>query len=198
MSNQAGFPSVIPTARRWDFLGGVMLENGYKNFVEVGCKAGQTTGAILKMVPDARVIAIDPWQPMPQQKGVEKGETYEDWDFAKIEAEFIANVGENKARCDQWRMPSLMAASAYMASSKLASPDLIFIDAAHDYDSVMDDIRAWWPMVKEGGMLAGHDFNHKWPSVQRAVAESFDLLQVGVGPDSVWFVIKSREDQLRD
>lgn len=36
--------------------------------------------------------------------------------------------------------------------------DFIYIDAAHDYDSVKDDLEAWWPKLKEGGIFSGHDY----------------------------------------
>jgi len=36
--------------------------------------------------------------------------------------------------------------------------DFCYLDAAHDYDSVVDDLNAWWPKVKEGGVLSGHDY----------------------------------------
>jgi hypothetical protein len=62
---------------------------------------------------------------------------------------------------------------------------------------VKKDIRLWWPKIRAGGMLVGHDFNHKWPGVERAVAECFDLMQVGVAPDSVWFVIKAGDTDVR-
>ena len=28
----------------------------------------------------------------------------------------------------------------------------------HEYEGVMEDIVAWWPKLKKGGLLAGHDF----------------------------------------
>ena len=68
--------------------------------------------------------------------------------------------------------------------------DLVFIDALHDYQSVKQDIELWWSLVREGGYLVLHDFNHSWPGVQRAVAESFNLMDVGVAPDSVAFIRK--------
>ena len=37
--------------------------------------------------------------------------------------------------------------------------DFIFIDARHDYCATHDDIKAWWPKVKPGGIFAGHDYN---------------------------------------
>ena len=36
--------------------------------------------------------------------------------------------------------------------------DFIYIDAAHDYDSVVNDLNAWWPKLKEGGLFSGHDY----------------------------------------
>lgn len=36
--------------------------------------------------------------------------------------------------------------------------DFIYIDAAHDYDSVKEDLNAWWSKLKEGGVFSGHDY----------------------------------------
>lgn len=38
--------------------------------------------------------------------------------------------------------------------------DLVYIDANHDYKYVREDILAWWPKIKKGGVLAGHDYQH--------------------------------------
>lgn len=191
---QVGNTGLVDAPRRWDFLASLMLSQGYKTFVEVGCKEGRTTGHILKNVPNSRVTAIDPW--VTQEKSSDRTrESYEDWDFGKIEKEFWENVGEEKERCDMLRMTSEEA--LLVKENRHWSYDLIFIDALHDYEHVKQDISLWWPKVRVGGILSGHDFNHKWPGVERAVAESFDLMQVGVGPDSVWFIVKTSEEQFR-
>lgn len=70
------------------------------------------------------------------------------------------------------RKTSLDAAQDYPDRSL----DAVFIDAAHDYDSVCADIRAWLPKVKPGGILAGHDWS--WPTVRQAVQ---DTLPTAVG-----------------
>lgn len=57
------------------------------------------------------------------------------------------------------------------------SLDFVFIDAAHDYESVKADILAWLPKVKNNGILAGHDYYPEHPEycgVYQAVHEIFD------------------------
>jgi len=36
--------------------------------------------------------------------------------------------------------------------------DYVYIDASHDYENTINDIKVWYPKVKFGGMLAGHDW----------------------------------------
>ena len=48
--------------------------------------------------------------------------------------------------------------------------DLVFIDAAHTYEAVAEDIRAWLPKVRLGGVLCGDDYPHR--GVRRAVGEA--------------------------
>lgn len=53
------------------------------------------------------------------------------------------------------------------------SADFVFIDAAHDYDSVKADIIAWTRKVKPGGIIAGHDYEENYPGLMQAVNEAF-------------------------
>lgn len=38
--------------------------------------------------------------------------------------------------------------------------DFVFIDAGHDYYSVMKDLQGWFPKVKQNGVIAGHDYHY--------------------------------------
>lgn len=168
--------------RRWDFLAKLIDTEGYKTFVEVGCKEGRTTGFVLDKCRDVVVYAIDPWTAIPNAD-----ESYEGWDFEAIERTFWELVGANKHRCRMLKTTSDKAVEQFDDESV----GVVFIDAAHDFENVRRDIQLWWPKVKKGGVLCGHDYQHKFPGCMRAVAKSFCLMDVGCGPDSVWFVRKT-------
>lgn len=38
------------------------------------------------------------------------------------------------------------------------SVDVVFLDADHSYEAVKADLEAWYPKIKLGGLMAGHDF----------------------------------------
>ena len=39
--------------------------------------------------------------------------------------------------------------------------DLVYIDASHEYEDVKLDLNCWYPKLKIGGMLCGHDANRE-------------------------------------
>lgn len=64
--------------------------------------------------------------------------------------------------------------------------DYVYIDAQHEYDSVLRDLRAWFPKVKGGGVLGGDDCDTD--GVRRAINDFFvdGVLKI----DRDWYLIK--------
>ena len=50
-------------------------------------------------------------------------------------------------------------------------PSMVFIDAFHQYKSVMEDLR--WATALQVPIISGHDYCDKYPGVSRAVDETF-------------------------
>jgi hypothetical protein len=57
----------------------------------------------------------------------------------------------------------------------------VYIDAAHEYESVKADISAWLPKLKSGAILGGHDYlGTTEDGVTRAVNEF-----IGIGFNNI-------------
>jgi predicted O-methyltransferase YrrM len=80
---------------------------------------------------------------------------------------FEANI----KRCGVEDMIEIVESDSAAAAEHVADGTLAFcyIDAAHDYRSVREDILAWKPKLKPGAIFAGHDMHHE--PVQKAVWE---------------------------
>jgi predicted O-methyltransferase YrrM len=69
--------------------------------------------------------------------------------------------------------------------------DLVYIDASHWYDDVINDINTWLPKIKNGGYLAGHDY-HEGVQVFDAVNNFFGKTHsITKYPDSSWVIKKN-------
>lgn len=78
--------------------------------------------------------------------------------------EFLGNA--QGRRIEYFIKESIQAAAVHYDESL----DGVFIDAAHDYESVKADISAWMPKVKPDGFFGGHDIDA--PGVKQAVDEA--------------------------
>lgn len=72
--------------------------------------------------------------------------------------------------------------------------DYVFVDADHSYDGCKGDIEAWWPKLRPGAIMAGHDYGSAFPGVIVAVDECCEHL-AGCRPlvihgSTVWWVRK--------
>jgi len=71
--------------------------------------------------------------------------------------------------------------------------DFVFIDADHSATAVAADIQAWYPKVRSGGLLCGHDYDLKEPGVRTAVDDflaAHPKLAMIHKPCGSWFIKK--------
>lgn len=92
---------------------------------------------------------------------------------------FAGTLHRNVVDCGLGDVVTLIVADSVRASRLFADHSLtmMFLDAAHDGESVRRDITTWLPKVKLGGEIAGDDVgvpNEQtpvWPGVKQAVNE---------------------------
>lgn len=169
--------------------------------VEVGVYRGRTSRLLLRRFPEVTVLMVDPWRAVPEDHPYRATDdplallTQDEHD-ANYETA-MATVMPYRPRFEVLRMPSVEAA-AHEASE---SADAVFVDGDHSYEAACDDLSAWWPIVRPGGVLCGHDFGcrrrpnrkpHGVLEVSRAVREFCDAhrLAFQVGSGTVWWIEK--------
>jgi len=140
--------------------------------VEIGVNEGDFSEHVLGHWKGKKYHLVDPWmhQTMQVYDDVNnKPQEVQDEKLRKV----ISRLQGHEGRYMIHRQFSLEASKEF----KDESLDFIYVDARHDYEGVKEDMIAWWPKLKIGGLLAGHDFvpdgNHKEGAfgVQKAVAE---------------------------
>jgi predicted O-methyltransferase YrrM len=68
--------------------------------------------------------------------------------------------------------------------------DFCWIDGDHKYEDVVADIKAYLPLMKPGGVFAGHDYEKSFPDVMRAVEELCPGFERGPGTAWIYNVPK--------
>jgi len=104
--------------------------------------------------------------------------------FVEAERMFIART-KNVGNIIKIKKTSVEAAKDFEDGSL----DAVYIDAEHDEESVREDIRAWRPKIKRGGILSGHDFVLPHISKILTEEEGFEMQRITVAPDTSWAVV---------
>ncbi len=139
-------------------------------FVEVGSWKGRS-GAymgveIVNSGKEQMLVCVDTWVGSAEHQGMDI--VNEDGLYLEFQKNIEPVNDQREGTIEFIRGKSLDVVD----SIQNFSLDFVFIDASHEYEDVIGDIRAWYMKVKEGGVIAGHDYPH-WPGVKKAVEEYF-------------------------
>ena len=83
-----------------------------------------------------------------------------DQDGQEVLFQFVTKLMEKfPNRYEILRTFSVEASRSILARAQgQPSLDFVYLDARHDYEGIKEDLNAWWPLLKQGGLIAGHDF----------------------------------------
>lgn len=139
-------PTILPISRYIGFPD-LLKELGIKKGVELGVYKGKYSEILMDKIPGLDLTAIDAWK---TYKG------YKDYEVTDLETEALRQAKERAEKkgfkiMQEWSVE----ASRQFEDESL---DFIFIDCNHDFAHVVEDLAAWSPKVKKGGIISGHDF----------------------------------------
>ncbi len=165
-------------------------ENG--KIVELGCWKGKSSSFLiteaLKSGKNIDLNFVDTWAGSPEHldpsEGAYEEGLVEDPDFVyKI---FQDNINKIDYPKNILRMHTFKASKLFENNSI----DFLFIDTAHEFKHVEKEISLWYPKVKSGGIIAGHDYFY--PGVMRAVKDFSRKYDISIRViNSSWIGVKS-------
>jgi len=118
-----------------------LKELGYTTGAEIGVARGDHSELLLKTIPGLTLYCVDPWEQDSKWPN-----SWHDEALVRL-APFSG--------CSIKKKYSTDAARDFSDGSL----DFVYIDADHYFMSIAEDICAWFPKVREGGILFGHDFH---------------------------------------
>ncbi len=146
--------------------------------VEVGSYKGRSLSSIAELIKekDLKVFAVDPFLEFVQD---ERAIMQTDRRLARTlirlgfdvdpipevqVTSFDSDVEETMRQTLKefgLRRHVRLAKKTSVAAAKMVpddSVDFVFIDGDHSHDAVTTDIYTWWPKLREGGFMGGHDY----------------------------------------
>lgn len=114
--------------------------------VEIGTYRGHFAKALLDNLNIKKLYLIDPYEDYP---------AYEDNNYFPLaRAERDAHRRLKGYKNVEWVKKYATDAAKDIPDSL----DFVYIDGNHSYESVKEDIKTYYPKLREGGVLGGHDF----------------------------------------
>jgi len=128
--------------------------------VEVGVQQGDYAWDILRVNNPSELWLVDNWRPWGMGHNELRQRTF----YTHVKSRFAPFYNVHILRLNS-------AAAAATFPDRYF--DWVYIDASHDYENVNRDLQTWWPKVKPGGHMAGHDYTPRHKDIVRAVKENF-------------------------
>lgn len=170
--------SLIVSGTTRSDLPGWLAARGARTGAEIGVCYGEYSEELARGIPGLRLLCVDPWAEGKRPRSHPRSA------FAAMEQARARLAPYDCQLIRQWSP----AAASLVPDRSL---DFVYLDADHQFESVVADIRAWLPKVRQGGVLAGHDYEcqpNRYNQV--GVAVHGWTLAHGVTP---WYVLGTSE-----
>ena len=169
--------NLITKQRDRECYGTSMVRTAFPEFLKsIGCRTGAEIGvhtgaytAIFAQHLTGTFYAIDPWMCWPEHvcSGGAYREKYHPGAIEKTEQSRLKAL----SRIEKYNHVKVVRQTSLEASIGIPddSLDMVYVDGNHLYPYVWIDLWNYWPKLREGGIMSGHDLN--FSSVTKAVQE---------------------------
>ncbi len=153
------------------------LEYQARTIVDVGVWQGQSTivfaSALRDSGEDGVVVAVDTFLGSPELWTlIDQCPIRRRNGMPNIYWHFMSHIAKAGLQEYVVPMPITSSSAAILLKEVPVAPDLVYLDAAHDYKSALRDCEDYWGLLKDGGTLVGDDYDQEhFPGVVAAVEE---------------------------
>lgn len=148
--------------------------------IEVGTYKGlsaNTMASICKQkLEDVKIICVDTWLGSPEH--IESLERTPEG-VPLLYDTFLKNTKSHSNDDVIYPFPMSSTQAAHFFINKGVTSDIIYIDAGHEYEAVLLDIKLFWQLLKPGGTMIFDDYG--WSGVKRAVDEFLSDSENSIG-----------------
>lgn len=173
------------------FLKGSAHLDGFVG-VEIGVAKGINAFNILRILPVKKLYLVDPYVPYLTKRGM-VSVAYQN-DIKSQAVEYLKHYSK--------QVEFIFDVSTVACLSIPDGLDFVYIDDGHDYKSVSNDLNCYYPKVKKGGFIGGHDYE---PLKHTSVNSVYDavndfkkqkkLVDPFVERTDYWFIKGECEDE---
>jgi len=147
----------------------MLMNLGYSGqSAEVGVWHGRMSMTIMKKLHGwGRHYVVDPYRhfdaacDLSQTKARLKGD--KQCRFSQRKFDLVFNMTSSALLSKFPTRAVIMRNFSVEAANALPNESLsfVYVDARHDYDGVLEDLRAWWPKLCPGAIFSGHDYSQE-------------------------------------
>lgn len=173
-----------------------------KLIIEVGSWKGRSSINMAKEVKkhnlECEILCVDTWLGSPEHWLKKSIEAYNSLKlkngFPHLYWTFLTNVVREGCSDIITPFPSTSENAAVVLKKLGLKADLIYIDAAHEYDAVLRDLEYFWPLLSDEGVLVGDDYI-SWKGVTRAANEFARRQKVRLYGERGKFLLKKSDSK---
>jgi predicted O-methyltransferase YrrM len=140
----------------------LIKQMGYKKLCEVGVNKGYFFFILALSDPD-HLVGVDVWDKYDEEAYSHHPDHYHKI-YPHDENKILRKLAQSWAE-ETYLKADIIVNFSVEAAKQFEDDyfDFVYIDANHTYEGVIADLEAWYPKVRKGGMVAGHDYmNYSW------------------------------------
>ncbi len=163
-----------------------------KRIVEIGTSEGRTTlNLALNAPPDAEIITLDLPPELTGEHRKHSGPNYKQMNVEEPGVLFRDHPVASKIKL------VLADSTKFDWTPYERSVDFVFIDGAHDYESVRKDTENALRIIRPGGIIVWHDYG-VWKGVTRCLDELREQFPVVLLKDTTLAYLRVTESELQN